>query len=71
MKSIRKYSTFEKERKVFAAVMLVILACLVALFVLELTGEFERQEYQHQTEYPIANANVSWLQTYYGGTWNE
>ena len=24
-----------------------------------------------QTEYPMANANISWEQTFHGGAWNE
>ena len=51
----------------FAIVMAVILACIVALFILEITGEFDKEEYQHQVEYPLANANVNWLQTFHEG----
>ena len=71
MKSWKHYNSFQKERKVFFIVMVAILACLVALFVLELTGEFRKEEYQHQVEYPIANTNVSWSQTFYPGAWSD
>ena len=67
MKSTKNNNTFERERKVFAIVMAVILACIVALFILEITGEFDKEEYQHQVEYPLANANVNWLQTFHEG----
>lgn len=67
MKSTKNNNTFERERKIFAAVMLVLLACIVALFILEITGEFDKEEYQHQVEYPLANANVNWLQTFHEG----
>ena len=71
MKNHRQYSTFDKERKVFAIVMTVILILMVALAVLTLTGEFDKEEYQHQVEFPIANTNISWSQTFYSGPWSD
>lgn len=63
----KNYSTIDHERKVFAAVMIVILLALITLFVLEVCGVFDGQVWKPIEEFPIANANVSWEQTFYPG----
>ena len=67
MKSYRKYNTKEKENKVFAAVMLIIIVALIALFVMEICGVFDGQIWKAVEEYPLANANISWSQTFFPG----
>ena len=63
----KNYSTIDHERKVFAAVMIVILLALITLFVLEVCGVFDGQVWKPVEEFPIANANISWEQTFYPG----
>ena len=65
----KHYSTIDHERKVFAAVMIVILLALITLFVLEVCGVFDGQVWKPVTEFPLANANISWEQTFYPGAW--
>ena len=67
MKSYRKYNTIDKERKVFAAVMIIIIIALLTLFTLEACGVFDRNVWKPVEEFPIANANISWEQTFYPG----
>ena len=54
----KNYSTIDHERKVFAAVMIVILLALITLFVLEVCGVFDGQVWKPVEEFPIANANI-------------
>ena len=73
MKSYRKYTTYEKERKVFATIMLLILVIILAWGVFEVVsmnnhvpawpGEVK--------EYPMANAKISWVQTHRPGPWGS
>ena len=63
----KNYSTIDQERKVFAAVMIVILLALITLFVLEVCGVLDGQVWKPVEEFPIANANISWEQTFYPG----
>ena len=67
MKSYRKYNTIDKERKVFAAVMIIIIIALLTLFTLEACGVFDRNVWKPAQEFPIANANISWEQTFHPG----
>lgn len=68
----RAYSSFEKESRVFAAVMLVIVILMMAVGVLELCGVFEKEEavWKPTEIYPMANANISWMQTHHPGPWD-
>ena len=67
----RAYSSFEKERKIFAAVMLLVIIVILAAGVMELCGVFEdkSQMWKPTEVYPMANANISWLETHYPGPW--
>ena len=63
-----------KERKIFAIVMLVILLMIVAVGVWELVqirAARAQSAWMPVAEYPMANAHVTWLQTYCSGAWGE
>ena len=68
MKSHRKYTTYEKERKVFAAVMLLLLVIILAWGVFEAVTMNDKPV-QWQTEYPMVNAQISFEQTHHPGPW--
>lgn len=70
MKSYKHYTTAEKERKVFAAVMLALLVIIVIWGVLEACGIMQKVDWPATVEYPMANANVSWEQTFHPGAWS-
>ena len=71
-KNHKYFNTTKHERKAFAITMLVILLCLFTLGILWAIGEFDDPFYvKHQVEYPIANANISWQQTYHSGPWSD
>ena len=68
MNNHSKYTTEQKERKAFAVVMALIVLALIALLVLEVCGVFEESPWQPVTEFPMANAHITWSQTFYGGS---
>ena len=65
----KNYSTIERERKVFAIVMAIIIVLLLVMFTLETCGVFDAYIWKPIEEYPLANANISWEQTFYPGAW--
>ena len=66
----RAYSSFEKESRIFAAVMLLIIVLILAAGVLELCGAFDNENVWEPTEvYPMANAKINWLETHHPGPW--
>ena len=66
-KTCRKYNGIDRERKIFAAVMTVVLAVLMILFVLEICGALDPVVWKPSAEYPIANANIGWQQSFHPG----
>lgn len=71
MKAHKKYTTAERKRKEFAAVMLLIMIILIVWMVLELCGILHKQTWQPDIEYPMANAKISWEQSFRPGGWTE
>ena len=73
MKSYRKYTTYEKERKVFATIMLLILVIILAWGVFEIvTMNNQAPAWPGEVkEYPMANAKISWEQTHHPGPWGS
>lgn len=67
MKSYRKYNTKEDEKKVFTVVWVIILLALIVLCVLTITGVFDKAIWEPDISFPIANANISWEQTFFPG----
>ena len=49
--------------------MIAILAVFVVWAVLTLCGVFEKPTWEPDVSYPMANANISWDQTFYG--WSD
>ena len=70
MNSTNKYTRKTKERKAFAIIMALIFLALVTIGILEICGVFDESPWQPVMEYPIANANVSWDQTFHAGGWS-
>ena len=67
---MKDYSTDKKERKVFTITMTAILLMIIAWGVMEIRGINEKaEEWPQVTSYPMANAKISWEQTYHGGAW--
>jgi len=61
-----------KERRIFAIVMMVILLMIVAIGVgssFQIRAARAQSAWMPVVEYPMANANVTWLQTHYSGAW--
>ena len=68
MRNYKHYIKREKESKVFAIVSLVVLLIIIAWFALDSAGMFDEPLWKPATEYPLVNANVSWVQTWaFGG----
>lgn len=68
MKSYRKYSTNENEKKVFTVVVFLILLALVTLAVLTICGVFDQQIWKPVVSYPMANQHIEWRYAGYAGT---
>ena len=49
---------------------MIILAIIIGLAWNYLESS-EAEELKPDVIYPMANAHISWLQTYHGGGWNE
>ena len=64
------YNTHNRLRtRRFAIVMAVLLTVIIALVSLNLS-DIGRQT-TWDIEIPMANAHVSWIQTYYSGSWSD
>ena len=57
---MKKYSTPEKERKVFAVAMLIILLLMLAGMILTVCGVFDEPAWKPAEEYPMANQHITW-----------
>ena len=62
---------FQKESKIFAVVMLIILVLIMTAGVLSVCGVFDSNipEWRPDGIYPMANANISWEQSFHSGPW--
>lgn len=69
MKSYRKYSTNENEKKVFTVVVFLILLALVTLAVLTICGVFDQQTWKPDVSYPMANENIIYQTMIFDGGW--
>ena len=67
MRNYKQYNRYGKESKVFAAVVLVVFLLLIVFCILTLLGMFDEPLWQPNVSYPMANANISWMQSFYGG----
>lgn len=64
MRNYKHYIKYEKESKVFAAVLAFILLIMIAVFILAVIGIFETAMWKPDTVYPMANQHITW--TYAG-----
>ena len=55
-------------RKSFMIACGIIIAVIIAIAVLAIS---DAEEKTWDTCHPMANVNVSWQQTFYGGPWSE
>ena len=70
----KKPYDFNKECKIFALVMVIILILIMTAGILDICGVFkktEEQEWQPTEIYPMANANISWEQSFHPGGWGN
>ena len=67
VRNYKHYIKRDKESKVFAAVACLIVLALIAMIILQLCGMFDEPLWKPDMEFPLANANVSWLQSFHGG----
>lgn len=51
-------------------ILMIILAIIIGLMWNYLESS-EAEEMKPDVVYPMTNVNISWLQTYHGGAWNE
>lgn len=64
---------FKRERRIFALVMLVVLVIIFIFGVLSVCKVVEIRnipEWEPTVSYPMANANISWVQTHHPGPWD-
>lgn len=66
-KTCRKYNGIDRERKIFAAVMAAVAVALLVLFVMEICGALDPVIWKPSAEYPMANANIGWQQSFHPG----
>ena len=70
MKKQKKAYDFKKERRIFALVMLIVLALIMTVGIMDACGVFyrsEEPEWKPTVVYPMTNANISWLPTFHPG----
>ena len=67
MRNYKHYIKYEKESKVFAAVLAFILLIMIAVFILAVIGIFETAMWKPDVEYPMVNTHVEWMPKLIGG----
>lgn len=64
-----KYNTkARKKARIWPAVLL--LAVVITAGAMELNGVFDKPAWKPDTVYPMANAKISWEQTFFSGAWD-
>ena len=71
MRNYKHYNRYEKESKVFAVVMIIVLMLMISVMILEVCGMFDEPLWKPDVEYPMVNTNVSWMQTPHFGSWSD
>lgn len=66
---MRNYNREEQKKKVLVAVLAVVLMMLIVWYALEICGVFDGPVWKPGEAIPIANAHISWEQTFYPGSW--
>ena len=65
---------FKKESRIFALVMLIVVLLIMTAGILDICGVFkktEEQEWKPTEIYPMANAHISWEQSFHPGVWGN
>ena len=67
-KRAKRAYDFKKECRIFALVMMIIIILIMAAGVMDACGVFVNKEssWKPTVSYPMANAHISWDQTFYG-----
>ena len=61
-----------KWQKFLAIIMILSLLALLVVFTVEVVKLcFPPVQWEATEVYPMANANITWEQTYHAGAWNE
>lgn len=66
-----KYIKENPNRKVVIFFSILLLIIVIAWVWFEQAEAEERNRIQPDAVYPMANAHISWNQTWYKGAWNE
>ena len=61
----------KKERQGSIIFIVVIILAIIIGLAWNYLESSEAEELKPEVIYPMANAHISWLQTYHGGGWNE
>ena len=61
----------KKERQGSIIFILMIILAIIIGFAWNYIQSDEAEGQKPDAVYPMANAHISWLQTYHGGAWNE
>lgn len=66
-----KYIRKERQGQIIFVVM-IILAIIIGLVWAEIENQQQAPEWPAEvTSHPMANAHISWEQSFHGGAWNE
>ena len=66
MNSTKNYITRELKKRAGMIISLLILATMITLNIVVKEPELEPDEV-----FPMANSNVSWLQSFHAGAWSD
>ena len=60
---------FKRESRIFVVVMVIVLILILTAGVMDSCGVFNKEEevWKPTVSYPMANAHISWVQTFYDG----
>ena len=58
--------------EIIAIILAVVLIALVVMFTIEAVALlFEQNTWEPTEVYPMANAHITWEQTYHAGSWSD
>lgn len=69
MNNHSKYITNKNHRAMARAILLFLVGAIVIIILSVLVDNYDRRPVEPDVTYPMANANISWDQTFYG--WSD
>ena len=69
MNNHSKYITNKNHRATVRAVLMFLVGAIVIIVLSVLVDNWDRRPVEPDVTYPMANANISWDQTFYG--WSD